>query len=154
MSQAGLIADDHGFDPERVGFAIGSGIGGISAIEKNMLIYRDKGPRRISPFYIPGAIVNMISGILSIQYGYKGPNIAVVSACTTSTHNIGLAARMIKYGDADVMVAGGAEYATTPTSMAGLLPPRPCLRVMTTQLQPAAPGTGIAMVLYSPMAPA
>ena len=121
MSQAGLIAEDHGFDPERVGFAIGSGIGGISAIEKNMLIYRDKGPRRISPFYIPGAIVNMISGILSIQYGYKGPNIAVVSACTTSTHNIGLAARMIKYGDADVMVAGGAEYATTPTSMAGFV---------------------------------
>jgi 3-oxoacyl-[acyl-carrier-protein] synthase II len=121
MSQAGLIADDHGFDPERVGFAIGSGIGGISAIEKNMMIYRDKGARRISPFYIPGAIVNMISGILSIQYGYKGPNVAVVSACTTSTHNIGLAARMIKYGDADVMVAGGAEYATTPTSMAGFV---------------------------------
>jgi len=121
MSEAGLLAEDHGFDPERVGFAIGSGIGGISAIEKNMLIYRDKGPRRISPFYIPGAIVNMISGILSIQYGYKGPNIAVVSACTTSTHNIGLAARMIKYGDADVMVAGGAEYATTPTSMAGFV---------------------------------
>jgi 3-oxoacyl-[acyl-carrier-protein] synthase II len=121
MLQAGLIADDHGFDPERVGFAIGSGIGGISAIEKNMLIYRDKGPRRVSPFYIPGAIVNMISGVLSIQYGYKGPNVAVVSACTTSTHNIGLAARMIKYGDADVMVAGGAEYATTPTSMAGFI---------------------------------
>jgi 3-oxoacyl-[acyl-carrier-protein] synthase II len=121
MSQAGLLSDDHGLDPERVGFAIGSGIGGISAIEKNMLIYRDKGPRRISPFYIPGAIVNMISGILSIQYGYKGPNIAVVSACTTSTHNIGLAARMIKYGDAEVMVAGGAEYATTPTSMAGFI---------------------------------
>ena len=121
MSQAGLIAEDHGFDPERVGFAIGSGIGGIAAIEKNILIYRDKGPRRISPFYIPGAIINMISGILSIQYGYKGPNIAVVSACTTSTHNIGLAARMIKYGDADVMVAGGAEYATTPTSMAGFV---------------------------------
>ena len=121
MSQAGLIAEDHGFDPERVGFAIGSGIGGISAIEKNMLIYRDKGPRRISPFYIPGAIVNMISGILSIHYGFKGPNVAVVSACTTSTHNIGLAARMIKYGDADVMVAGGAEYATTPTSMSGFI---------------------------------
>jgi 3-oxoacyl-[acyl-carrier-protein] synthase II len=121
MSQAGLIGEDHGLDPERVGFAVGSGIGGIAAIEKNMLIYRDKGPRRISPFYIPGAIVNMISGILSIQFGFQGPNIAVVSACTTSTHNIGLAARMIKYGDADVMVAGGAEYATTPTSMAGFI---------------------------------
>ncbi len=121
MRQAGLIGDHQGVDPERVGFAIGSGIGGIAAIEKNMLIYRDKGPRRVSPFYIPGAIVNMISGILSIQYGYKGPNVAVVSACTTSTHNIGFAARMIKYGDADVMVAGGAEYATTPTSMAGFI---------------------------------
>jgi 3-oxoacyl-[acyl-carrier-protein] synthase II len=121
MSQAGLIGEDHGLDPERVGFAVGSGIGGIAAIEKNMLIYQDKGPRRISPFYIPGAIVNMISGILSIQFGFQGPNIAVVSACTTSTHSIGLAARMIKYGDADVMVAGGAEYATTPTSMAGFI---------------------------------
>jgi 3-oxoacyl-[acyl-carrier-protein] synthase II len=104
-----------------VGFAIGSGIGGIASIEENMLIYRDKGPRRISPFYIPGAIVNMISGVLSINFGFKGPNIAVVTACTTSTHNIGLAARLIKYGDADVMVAGGAEYATTPTAMAGFV---------------------------------
>ncbi len=121
MRQAGLIGEHQGVDPERVGFAVGSGIGGISAIEKNMLIYRDKGARRISPFYIPGAIVNMISGILSIQYGYKGPNMAVVSACSTGTHSIGLAARMIKYGDADVMVAGGAEYATSPTSMAGFI---------------------------------
>jgi 3-oxoacyl-[acyl-carrier-protein] synthase II len=121
MSQAGLTGDHHILDPERVGFAIGAGIGGISSIEKNMLIYKEKGPRRISPFYIPGAIVNMISGILSINFGFKGPNIAVVSACTTSTHNIGLAARMIKYGDADVMVAGGAEYATSPTSMAGFV---------------------------------
>jgi 3-oxoacyl-[acyl-carrier-protein] synthase II len=86
-----------------------------------MKIYLEKGPRRISPFYIPGAIVNMVGGILSIEYGYKGPNISVVSACTTSTHNIGLAARMIKYGDADVMICGGTEYATTPTSMAGFI---------------------------------
>jgi 3-oxoacyl-[acyl-carrier-protein] synthase II len=121
MSQAGLTGDHHRVDPERVGFAIGAGIGGIASIEKNMLIYNEKGPRRVSPFYIPGAIVNMVSGILSINFGFKGPNIAVVSACTTSTHNIGLAARMIKYGDADVMVAGGAEYATTPTSMAGFV---------------------------------
>ena len=121
MSQAGMTGENHGFDPERVGFAIGSGIGGISSIERNMLLYEEKGPRRISPFYIPGAIVNMVSGILSINFGFKGPNIAIVSACTTSTHNIGMAARMIKYGDADVMVAGGAEYATTPTSMAGFI---------------------------------
>lgn len=121
MTQAGLIGGEERFDADRVGFAIGAGIGGISSIEKNMLIYKEKGPRRVSPFYIPGAIVNMVGGILSINYGFKGPNVAVVSACTTSTHNIGLAARMIKYGDADVMVAGGAEYATTPTSMAGFI---------------------------------
>jgi 3-oxoacyl-[acyl-carrier-protein] synthase II len=121
MKEAGLIEDDHGVDPERVGFAIGAGIGGIASIEENMLIYRDKGPRRVSPFYIPGSIVNMIGGVLSINYGFKGPNIAVVTACTTSTHNIGLAARLIKYGDADVMVAGGAEYATTPTALAGFI---------------------------------
>jgi 3-oxoacyl-[acyl-carrier-protein] synthase II len=121
MSDAGLLADDNGIDPERVGFAVGAGIGGISTIESTMLTYRDRGARRVSPFYIPGSIVNMVSGFLSIRYGYKGPNIAVVSACSTATHNIGLAARMIKYGDADVMVAGGTEYATTPTAMAGFV---------------------------------
>jgi 3-oxoacyl-[acyl-carrier-protein] synthase II len=121
MTEAGLLSEGHGVDPERVGFAIGAGIGGIASIEENMLIYRDKGPRRVSPFYIPGSIVNMVSGVLSINYGFKGPNLAVVTACTTSTHNIGLAARLIKYGDADVMVAGGAEYATTPTSLAGFI---------------------------------
>ena len=119
LAEAGLIDDGHGVDLERVGLAVGAGICGIASIEKNMLIYRDKGPRRVSPFYIPGSIVNMISGFLSITYGFKGPNIAVVTACTTSTHNIGLAARMIQYGDADVMVAGGSEYGTTPTAMAG-----------------------------------
>ena len=121
MRESGLLEEDHRIDPERVGFAIGSGIGGIASIEQNMMIYRDRGARRVSPFYIPGAIVNMVSGILSIHYGYKGPNLAVVTACTTSTHNIGLAARLIKYGDADVMVAGGAEYATTPTALAGFI---------------------------------
>jgi 3-oxoacyl-[acyl-carrier-protein] synthase II len=121
MKEAGLTTENPGVDPERVGFALGAGIGGISSIEENMLIYRDKGPRRVSPFFIPGSIVNMIGGVLSIDYGYKGPNIAVVTACTTSTHNIGLGARLIKYGDADVMVAGGAEYATTPTSLAGFI---------------------------------
>ena len=121
MRDAGLLEETHGVDPERVGFAIGSGIGGIASIEQNMLIYRDRGARRVSPFYIPGAITNMVSGVLSIEFGFKGPNLAVVTACTTSTHNIGLAARLIKYGDADVMVAGGAEYATTPTALAGFI---------------------------------
>ena len=119
IQDAGLDLDDAGIDPERVGFALGAGIGGIDSIESTMLIYRDKGPRRVSPFYIPGSIVNMIGGSLSIRYGFKGPNIAIVTACTTSTHNIGMAARMIKYGDADVMIAGGAEFGTTPTAMAG-----------------------------------
>ena len=121
MAEAGLIGEEHGLNPDRVGFALGAGIGGIATIESTMLTYRDRGPRRVSPFYIPGSIVNMIGGVLSIDYGYKGPNLAVVTACTTSTHNIGLAARLIKYGDADVMVAGGAEYATTPTAMAGFM---------------------------------
>jgi 3-oxoacyl-[acyl-carrier-protein] synthase II len=121
MREAGLTEPDHGVNPERVGFAIGAGIGGISSIEENMLIYRDKGPRRVSPFYIPGSIVNMIGGVLSISYGFKGPNLSVVTACTTSTHNIGLAGRLIKYGDAEVMVAGGAEFATTPTALAGFI---------------------------------
>lgn len=121
MTDAGLDREGHGVNPERVGFAIGSGIGGISSIEENMLIYRDKGPRRVSPFYIPGSISNMVGGVLSIKYGFKGPNISVVSACTTSTHNIGIAARLIKYGDAEVMVAGGAEFATTPTALAGFI---------------------------------
>ena len=121
MSDAGLLDDGNGINPERVGFAVGAGIGGISTIESTMLTYRDRGARRVSPFYIPGSIVNMVSGFLSIRYGYKGPNIAVVSACSSATHNIGLAARMIKYGDADMMVAGGAEYATTPTAMAGFV---------------------------------
>ena len=101
MTDAGLASDDHGVDPERVGFAIGSGIGGISSIEENMLIYRDKGPRRVSPFYIPGSISNMVGGVLSINYGFKGPNISVVSACTTSTHNIGVAILDEPRSDAD-----------------------------------------------------
>ncbi len=121
VTEAGLAAGDHGIDPQRIGCSVGAGIGGIASIEENMMIYRDKGPRRVSPFYIPGAIVNMVSGMLSITYDFQGPNLAVVTACTTATHNIGLAARLIKYGDADVMVAGGAEYATTPTGLAGFI---------------------------------
>jgi 3-oxoacyl-[acyl-carrier-protein] synthase II len=121
IEEAGLAAEAPGINPERVGLAVGAGIGGIATIESTMLLYRDKGPRRVSPFYIPGSIVNMISGHVSIRYGFKGPNIAIVTACSTATHNIGVAARMISYGDADVMVAGGAEYGTSPTAMAGFM---------------------------------
>ncbi len=104
---------------ERIGCYIGSGIGGVRTIEETTRQYLEKGARRISPFYIPMTIINMISGNLSILCGFKGPNLSVVTACTTSTHAIGEAGRIVEYGDADVMVAGGAEAAVTPTSLAG-----------------------------------
>jgi 3-oxoacyl-[acyl-carrier-protein] synthase II len=104
---------------ERIGVHIGSGIGGIGSIENTTLTLHEKGARRVSPFYVPGSIINMISGNLSIMYGMKGPNLAMVTACTTATHAIGDASRLIEYGDADVMVAGGAEAPVTPTSLAG-----------------------------------
>ncbi len=103
----------------RIGVAVAAGIGGLHTIEHTSIELHEKGPRRVSPFFVPSSIINMVSGHLSIMYGLKGPNIACVTACTTGTHNIGLAARMIQYGDADVMIAGGAEFATTGTAMAG-----------------------------------
>ena len=117
IEDAGLEA--HPDDADRYGFAIGSGIGGIATIEQTYQTYVDSGPRKISPFFVPGCIINMIGGNVSIRYGFKGPNISIVTACTTATHNIGEAARLIAYGDADVMVAGGAEYGTTPTAYGG-----------------------------------
>ncbi len=104
---------------ERIGVAIGSGIGGLPGIEKGYKAVLDGGPRKVSPFFIPSNIINMISGNLSILYGLKGPNIAYVTACTTGTHSIGEAGRIIEYGDADVMIAGGAEMATSPSGLAG-----------------------------------
>ncbi|MDY6979587.1 MAG: beta-ketoacyl-ACP synthase II [Pseudomonadota bacterium] len=104
---------------ERMGVAIGSGIGGLGTIEKNYEAFEKGGPRKFSPFLIPASIINMISGNLSIRYGFKGPNIALVTACATATHSIGDAARLIEYGDADVMIAGGAEMATTPSGLGG-----------------------------------
>ena len=103
----------------RIGAAVGAGIGGLNTIEDTSIELHEKGPRRVSPFFVPSSIINMVSGYLSIMFGLKGPNIACVTACATATHNIGLAARMIQYGDADVMVAGGSEFATTGTAMAG-----------------------------------
>ncbi|MEK9593400.1 MAG: beta-ketoacyl-ACP synthase II [Luminiphilus sp.] len=103
----------------RVGCAIGSGIGGIGSIEDTALLVEQKGPKRISPFFVPGAIINMIAGNLSILYNLQGPNLAVVTACTTGTHNIGLGARMIASGDVDAMLVGGAEMATTPVGIGG-----------------------------------
>lgn len=103
----------------RMGVSIGSGIGGIGAIEEGTMTIEHKGPRRISPFFVPGAIINMISGNLSIMYGLRGPNIAITTACTTGTHSIGYAARSIMYGETDMMLAGGAEMATTPVGLGG-----------------------------------
>jgi len=103
----------------RIGCAIGSGIGGLPMIEATHNTLNSSGPRRISPFFVPGSIINMIAGNLAIKYGFRGPNIAITTACTTGTHNIGHAMRMIQYGDADVMVAGGAEMATTPLGLGG-----------------------------------
>jgi|TARA_B110001454_G_scaffold12465_1_gene11395 3-oxoacyl-[acyl-carrier-protein] synthase II len=106
-------------DTERVGVAIGSGIGGLPSIENTHDTLLKSGPRRISPFFIPATIINMIAGNLSIKYGYKGPNLSIVTACTTGTHNIGEGFRQIQYSHADVMVCGGAEMATTPLGIGG-----------------------------------
>ena len=103
----------------RIGVAMGAGIGGLLTIENNHQKMIDGGPRRISPFFIPGSIINMVSGHVSIMHGITGPNLSIVSACTTSTHCIGIAARTVEYGDADIMLAGGAEFATTPLSVGG-----------------------------------
>lgn len=117
LEDSGLEITDA--NASRIGAAIGSGIGGVSFIEKNYTALTKGGPRKISPFFVPGTIINMIAGHLSIKYGLKGPNIAITTACTTGTHNIGSAARMIAYGDADAMVAGGAEMSSTPLGLGG-----------------------------------
>ncbi len=116
VRDAGL---EGGADSERTGVAIGSGIGGINTIEDTHATCVNRGPGRVSPFFVPSSIINMISGKLSMLYNFRGPNLAVVTACTTGTHNIGLGMRAIQYGDADVMVVGGAEQATSPVTLAG-----------------------------------
>lgn len=117
VKDAGLQVTEE--NAERIGVNIGSGIGGLPLIEETHNIYLAGGPRKISPFFIPASIINMIAGNLSILYGFKGPNLAMVTACSTATHCIGDSARMIEYGDADVMVAGGAESAISPLGMGG-----------------------------------
>jgi len=117
IADAGLEVTEE--NAERIGVSIGSGIGGLGTIERNYEAYMKGGPRKISPFFVPSAIINMISGNLSIMYGFKGPNIAMVTACATATHGIGDAARHIAYGDADVMIAGGAEMGCTVLGIGG-----------------------------------
>jgi 3-oxoacyl-[acyl-carrier-protein] synthase II len=117
FADSGIVVSDS-LAP-RFGVAVGAGIGGLQTIEDTTTLYSTRGHRRVSPFYIPGSIINMISGNVSIRLGLKGPNIAIATACSTGTHSIGQAARMIQYGDADAMLAGGAEAGVTPTAVAG-----------------------------------
>ncbi|WP_420475270.1 beta-ketoacyl-ACP synthase II [Noviherbaspirillum sp. ST9] len=117
IQDSGLTATEE--NAERIGVIVGSGIGGLPMIEETHAELTNRGPRRISPFFVPASIINMISGHLSIKYGFKGPNLALVTACTTGLHCIGAAARMIEYGDADVMVAGGAESTVSPLGVGG-----------------------------------
>ena len=117
LADAGLHPHEH--DEERIGVAVGAGIGGIATIEKTAIAYHEHGQRKISPFFVPSSIINMASGNLSIMLGLKGPNIACATACTSATHSIGLGMRLIQYGDADVMVAGGAEFSTVGTAVGG-----------------------------------
>lgn len=117
FKDSGIVVTED--NAERIGVSIGSGIGGMQTIEDTDSVYQASGPRKISPFFVPGTIINMISGNLSIMFGLKGPNVAIVTACTTGTHSIGDASRMIEYGDADVMIAGGAEAAITRLCVGG-----------------------------------
>jgi len=117
VRDAGL--EGYGGDHERIGVCIGSGIGGLPMIEDTCAAYHQGGPRKISPFFVPGSIINMIAGLVSIQYGYKGPNLGTVSACSTANHSIGEASRLIEYGDADIMFAGGAEATVSPLGVGG-----------------------------------
>ncbi|GGX80879.1 beta-ketoacyl-ACP synthase II [Massilia dura] len=117
IQDSGLVVTEENAD--RIGVIIGSGIGGLPMIEEQKADYDKRGPRRISPFFVPASIINMISGNLSIKYGMRGPNLAIVTACTTGLHSIGAAARLIEYGDADAMVAGGAESTVSPLGLGG-----------------------------------
>ncbi len=117
VKDAGL--DAHAGDQERIGVCVGSGIGGLPLIETMQVAFLDGGVRKISPFFVPGTIINMVAGLASIQYGFQGPNLAIVSACSTANHSIGEAARLIEYGDADAMVAGGTEATVSPLGIGG-----------------------------------
>ena len=117
INHSGIL--DSKIDLSKVGINFGAGIGGIDTIEKNKSLLEERGYKKVSPFFVPGSIVNMISGLISIKYGFMGPNTSVVTACSTGNHCIGTAARSIAYGEADVMIAGGAEMASTPLSIAG-----------------------------------
>lgn len=122
IEHSGIL--DSNIDLTKVGVNFGAGIGGIDTIEKNKILLEEKGYKKVSPFFVPGSIVNMISGLVSIKHGFMGPNTSVVTACSTGNHCIGTAARSISCGEADVMIAGGAEMASTPLSVAGFISAR------------------------------
>lgn len=151
VRNAGLEVTDA--NRERIGVAMGSGIGGLTNIEETSRTLHDSGPRRISPFFVPGSIINMISGFLSIHLGLQGPNYAIATACTTGTHCIGMAARNIAYGEADVMIAGGAEMAACGLGMGGLALRAHCLPATMNPAGPAARGTRVVTALYCPTVP-
>ena len=132
IENSGIL--DSKIDLKKVGVNFGAGIGGIDTIEKNKTLLEEKGYKRVSPFFVPGSIVNMISGLVSIKHGFMGPNTSVVTACSTGNHCIGTAARSISYGEADVMIAGGAEMASTPLSIAGFI----SARALSTNVDPKA----------------
>ena len=117
IKDSGINFEEH--DLDRIGVSIGSGIGGLETIEKNSLVLKEKGPKRISPFFVPGSIINMASGTVAIKYGLSGPNLSMVSACSSAGHSIGYSARSSAYGEADIMVTGGAEAAMCPLGIAG-----------------------------------
>src|SRR3954471_9811701 len=119
LEDAGIVIDKSSPEAERIGVNVGSGIGGLPMIEDNIREMIAKGPRRLSPFFVPGSIINMVAGLISIQFGAKGPNVSMVSACTTSSHCIGEAGRMIEYGDAEVMIAGGTEACVNMSGVGG-----------------------------------
>ncbi len=143
VTDAGL--DDYAGDKERVGVCIGSGIGGLPLIEEMKEVFIAGGVRKITPFFVPGSIINMVAGLVSIRYGYGGPNLAIVSACSTANHSIGEAGRLIEYGDADVMIAGGTEATVSALGRRRLLrAARRCRRATTIRRRPAGRGTSIA----------
>ena len=117
IKDSGINLEEYNLD--RIGVSIGSGIGGLETIEKNSLVLSEKGPKRISPFFVPGSIINMASGTVAIKYGLRGPNLSMVSACSSAGHSIGYSARSIAYGEADIMITGGAEAAMCPLGIAG-----------------------------------
>ena len=152
LNDSGLVVDEQNAD--RVGVSVGSGVGGLPMIEDNIRDMIGKGPRRISPFFVPGSSINMVAGMISIQFGARGPNLSTSSACATSSLSIGEAGRIIEYGDADVMIAGGAESTINMVGIGALVHYGRCPSAMTIRQQRAAPSIKIETALSWEKVPA